>query len=311
MSDLPANALSEFLAANAHRLYPLDPIFNNDTALENTLPPALLLDMRIIATSNMPNNSGTDCTYISKVVTDGTHARFYLSTKTGDSVTDLGCIATIDAANQPGDRIDFQSIDRNPPGGIIFEGFLIVGDTSVLAQMPSVTELSYSDGRLYAGCIHHMTKWAAGIKVGSEILGGVVELVGGAGVEISVDGNTIQISCVGAIPPENGEIVKDSDILDMLEARYGAPITSVNSVKITDGDWKICTKESEGLVAIAADNSITITNTLASACCSQESISYIVDNIAELNERVGLIQSFQNQLDTNLNIISAQLSKLG
>lgn len=313
MADRVLNTLSEFLDANAHRFYPLDPAFGSQTALSSALPPALLLDLRIISTSNLPDNSGTDTTYLSKVVTDGVHARLYLAYKKGgDNPVELGCIATIDAANAPGDRINFQSAEKNPAGGVIFEGFLIVGDATVLQQMPPVTTLDEDTGRLYTGCIQHMTKWAAGLKVGTEILGGVVELVAGAGVELTVLNNTIQISCVGAIPPENNIIVSDIDILNTLQEIYGTPITSINGVSITNGNWKICTKESEGLVVTAwSDNSITITNTLASACCGQESISMIVDNVAELNERVGLIQSFQNQLDTNLNILSAQMTKLG
>jgi hypothetical protein len=59
-----------------------------------------------------------------------------------------------------------------------------------------------------------------------------------------------------------------------------------------------------------ATNSIVITNIKAQACCTADDISVIVDNIGALNERVGVIQSMQTQVDGNLNILSAQLTRL-
>ena len=299
------NVLSEFLSENAHRFYPLDPTFT-EGAVNPTIPPALILDLGIIASPDLPDNNGANTTYLSKVVTDGVTASFYMAAKINGNTIDFGCVAVTGVGALAGTRIDLTPI-RYSDGNvdIIMEGFLVVGDVTVLQQMPPTTILDANTGKIYTGCIQHLTQWVAGIKVGDQLLGGIVNISGGPGVELSVSGNDITIWCTGAIPPDNTAIVSDADIMETLKQQYGAPITSINGVAVGP-DWKIAVSGDLGITT--SQGGITLQSEV---CCGADELGYIVDNIAALNERVGVIQSFQTQLDTNLNILSVQVAKLG
>ena len=199
--------------------------------------------------------------------------------------------------------------------GYVIQGYIIVGDLEyLLPKMPPSITLTYLTGKLYTNCILHMSQWLTGIQIGNETLTGIVNLVAGEGIDIAVNGNTITISCVGAqLPPENQIIVSDPDILTNITETYGVPITSINGVSITEGgEWTLAVKQDEGLT-VSVDNTahcITINNPLAKACCTADQISVLASNIGSLNERVGAIQSFQNQLETGMNILSTQLTRL-
>ena len=305
--------LPEFLNDNAHRAYPFDKSVN-----DNGVPPALILDLGIIATESLPDNSdindNNNVIYISKIVTDGEHIRFYMSAKIGGTTVDFGCVATADITTPAYSRIDLAPVINNAYN-IVFEGFIVLGDLSLLSKLPPVTTLTAAKGRIYTGCIQHMTQWVAGINIDGQILSGIVTLQPGPGVTFDVDEvtNTIKIGCAGAIPPSNAIIVTDADILAELTRLYGTPISKINTVAVTNGDWTISTVDGDGLsVSVNNDaNSITINNDFAKACCSKTDIEYIVNNISALNERIGVVQSFQSQLETNLNILSAQMTKLG
>lgn len=291
---------------NSRRYYPF--------AQSNNVPTGLILDLRLNATDNLPNNDNTsDTTYISHIVTDGVHVRFYMAAKIGSSVVDFGCIATADSSQGVGTRISINYVGED--NGIIFEGFLILGDTSVLQGMIPVTTLDETTGKLNTICINPMTNWIAGINVGGKTYGGVVTLEAGAGVEITptIDGDatTLTITCTGAIPVANTSIVSDQDLYTQITSNYGIPITSINGVPCGEG-WMIVVNETDGL-SVVADNdtkSITINNANAVACCTQDDIQVLVDNISDLNERAGILQSFQTQLETNLNILSAQMARV-
>lgn len=305
--------LPEFLNDNAHRAYPFNASVN-----DNGVPPALILDLGIIATEELPNNSDStdnnNVTYISKIVTDGVHIRFYMSALIGGVPVDFGCVATADASASPYSRIELATV-VNSSYNIIFEGFIVLGDLSLLTKLPPVITLDAAAGRIYTGCIQHMTQWVAGLNVNGQILSGIVTLEAGPGVDFEVDltTNTVKIGCSGAIPPENSIIIDDTTLLREITNLYGTPISTINSVAVNGGDWTISTAEGDGLsVEINNDaHSITITNELAEACCGKEDIEYIVNNISALNERVGILQAFHTQLETNLNSLSAQMTKLG
>lgn len=296
-------------AENAHRSYPFAPVDENGNASINSVPSALLLDVKIIATDNLPDNASTagGSTYISQVVTDGSHIRFYMAMSDGEGTIDFGCVATVSVDSPVGLKTPISYFGND----IVFEGFIITGDTSVTALMPPVINLDKDSGRLNTVCIHHMTGWIAGLKVDGKTYGGLVTLSAGAGVTLSANGNTLTISCSGAIPPDNQSIVNDDQLLQRITDLYGTPISKINGFD-AGGDWTIECKETEGLqVNVNPDtHSITITNLNASACCSQDDIKVLVDNISSLNDRVGILQSFQNQLDIGINTLSAQLTRV-
>lgn len=295
---------------NAHRAFPFDPIDSDNNPTTNNVPDALILDLRLIATDSVPDNTSLESsTYISKIVTDGMQIRFYMSiiTAGSDTPVDCGCIATVDVS----DAIKVVTNVSYAGNGFIFEGKLITGDTTVVRTMPPVIELNRYNGRLNEICIQHMTYWVAGLQVGDKTYGGLVNLEAGPGVTITANGNTLTISCSGAIPPDNTTIIDDQTLLNEVTTLYGTPITKINHTAC-GGDWTISVKASEGLVVTPDANttSIIIENTKAQACCTIDDIETLVTNIGALNERVGVIQSVQTQLDGNLNILSAQLARL-
>lgn len=311
--------LREYYNENAHRYYP----FVNT----NEVPTGLILDFCLISTANLPDNAtseDTSVTYISQLTTDGTQLRVYLAATTADGDIDFGCIATTDVSTPivAGGVLGRRTNIAYAANGYVFQGYIITGDLErLLPLMPASTSLDAITGRLYTNCIMHMTQWVAGIQVGDETLTGVVELVAGPGISLNVSGNTVTVSCTGAtIPPDNAIIVDDDTLRNNLIAAYGQPITSINGVAITPssdgrlfgGGWTIAVKPDEGLVVVADNttHSISITNQFAQACCSSDQIQTLVDNIAQLNERIITVNNFLTQLETNVNIISTQLTRL-
>lgn len=303
--------LLEFLNENAHRYYPFA------TTTGNTVPTALILDLGIIATTNLPNNSGADSTYISKIVTDGTQVRFYFAAKVGNSTVDFGCLATVDVNNTIGTRTNFKYAGQ----GYVLEGFIVTGDLTVTANMPATTTLTYESGRIYTGCIQHMSSWLAGVQIGDQTLSGLVIFKAGAGVTFAVDGNTVTISCTGAeIPPDNQIITTDATLFNYVTEQYGIPITSINGILVgaelpegsTGANWSIsAAPDSDLSININGEtHSITINNLKAVNCCSGDEIATLVDNIGALNDRVGVLSSFVTQVETNLNIMSVQAARL-
>lgn len=300
--------LREYYNENAHRYYP----FVN----ANEVPTGLILDMCLLATPNVPNNATNQdakVTYISQLVSDGTSLRIYLAS----TDQDFGCIAVSDVS-QPlvvGGVIGRRSEICYAANGYVIQGYVITGDLEyLLPRMPPSITLTATTGRLYTNCIMYMTQWLTGFQVGDETLTGLVELVAGDGIALTINGNTVTISCIGAqLPPDNQIIVNDITLLETVTSLYGYPITSINGVSITNGGaWTVAVNQDEGLVVVADNNThtITINNPNAKACCTADDIATLAANIAALNDRVITIQSFQNQLETNVNVMSTQLAAL-
>jgi hypothetical protein len=308
--------LKEFLNENAHRYYPFEST--------NKVPTALILDFGVIATTNLPLNSSSssDSTYISKIVTDGVQIRFYLAARISGVIQDFGCIATVhvEAPSITDGSIGTRTNFSYAGNGFVLEGFIHTGDTTVAQQMAPVTTLDASTGRIYTGCIQHMSNWLSGIQIGDQTLSGVITLVAGAGVDLSVDSSTktIVISCTGAeIPLANQIITSDADLLDQVTTLYGVPISAINGISVSDaqsndGNWELVTRSEDGLAVTVNANtaSITITDINARACCSQDEIAGLVDNIGVLNQRVGIIQTFISGMENNMNTLSAQIARL-
>ena len=318
--------LKEYLNENAHRYYP----FVN----ANSVPTGLILDCCLLASPSLPTNAtstDTNITYISKLTTDGTELRIYLAATINGSVRDFGAVATIDARTTltiggvVGSRINICYTSED----IVFQGYIITGDLeNLLPQMPASISLNETTGKLYTNCILPMTNWVCGIKVGDVTLTGLVTLEAGDGIELypDVTTNSVQIRCIGAkLPLENSIIVDDPTLLGRITELYGIPITSINGVPISGtgltssnhvlsggGDWSIAVTDDEGLIVTADNNThtITIRNPAGdTACCSDDQISLLASNIGALNERVMTIQSFQTQLETNMNIMSTELTR--
>ena len=297
----------EYLNENAHRYYP----FVN----ANEIPTGLILDFCLLATPNVPNNAtdqDTEITYISQVVSDGTSLRIYLATTSYD----FGCVAVSDTS-QPmvvGGVVGRRSEIKYAKDGYVLQGYIITGDLDyLLPKMPPSITLDSTSGRLYTNCILHMSQWLTGFQIGDETLTGLVNIVAGEGIEFSVSGSTVTISCVGAkLPPDNQIIVNDTTLLETITSLYGYPITSINGVDIANGGkWTLAVVQNEGLTVTAdtVDHTITINNPSAKACCTADEISALVSNIGALNERVATVQGFQDQLETNMNILSTQLAR--
>lgn len=293
--------LLEWPNENSHRYYPFDP------PAGNSVPTALILDLGIIATTNLPDNSGESTTYISQIVTDGVHIRFYLAADVSGATIDFGCVAIVDVGAAVGTRTNFKYAGQ----GFVFEGFIVTGDTSVTAQMSATTVLDASSGKLYTGCIQHMSQWLAGVQIGDQTLSGLITLEAGAGVELGVEGNSIIVRCTGTDLPPDTTITSDSELFARLVSTFGAPITQING-KTPDayGNISITSADTKTLLVETSNGVVTLKNLAAESCCSQNDIATLVSNIDSLNERVGVLDQFLNQVQTNLNVLSVQTTRL-
>ena len=334
----------EFLNENANRYYP----FYCPSGVANTVPTALLVDFHAFVSSADLNNTNTTWDtnsegyrvanpdiptttgyglYINKIITDSVTVGVGLGAVVGTTTYDFGTVAIATIDDVLDKIVDFKVVQN----GYVIEGYVVFGDTREALNMQGVTDLDSDYGMLYPGCIQVLTEWLMGIKVGDTTLSGVITLEAGAGVSLNVSGNTISITCCGAeVPVQNTQITTDADILSAITAQYGAPITSINGNTIgsndTPNNWSIAsysgaitsggtTSESPygnslQIEAIASSGIISIRDVNAAACCTQDDIATLLDNLSSLNTRVGLVENAQDQLESDINVVNTQQTRL-
>lgn len=308
--------LKEFLNENANRSYPF--------SVANAVPTALIVDFGAVVSDLVPDNTGDveeNALYINKVVTDGITVGVGLGALIDGTAKDFGTVATISVGQDTNQQVNFKVVSD----GMVIEGFVTFGTTLCAPSMPPVITLDATTGLVYSGCLQKLTEWIMGFKVGDTTLSGVVELVAGPGIEINADQSTgkITITCTGAaVPVGNADIVDDQTLLGEIVSLYGAPITQINGESIVtsggDGAWTIGVVPGDdnpygNTLQVTTDpetSTIEIADTNATACCTQDQINTLVNNIGELNTRVGTLEGLQTQLETNINTVSTQLTRV-
>jgi hypothetical protein len=310
----------EWLNANLSRSYPLADEVGGQT---NTLPCTLLVDCRLIHDCHALYDA-----YISKLEVSEVgwiaSLTFTAVQNDGDSPTEYTAdrLIAVPYDTERNGKISFnQSIGTT---GISIAGSVIIGKATAVAGLPSSNIYTLADTKLSPAVITSISGLCIkAIKVGDELFSGVVELVAGDGIELetSVDEatkvTTINITNTKYSPPEaNQEITGDAALAKRLVALYGPPITSINGVTPDEGNIEISypTASDDGVsLGVVVDNTgvgrLALTLT-PDPCIDKEAITTLIGNLSQLNFRADKLDTGIKELDTAINTIATQMTRL-
>lgn len=304
----------EWLNANLSRAYPLD---DSTGGAEGTLPSSLLVDAKILYDSVEIYDA-----YISHV-----------------SITEVGWTLSIscmyrstDGTEQPAVFNDLVAVpydtERNgvvkfagAVDGVAISGSITVGDATAIAHWSPETDLDISNGRLAVPVLVHMDELCVtAIKVGNTVLSGTVELVAGPGISFTVDEstNTLVIENYNyAIPEGNLDVVDDNSLIDNLVSRYGRPITSINGVapgNLGDISFLVPVTEAEDTdyhIAVDSAGPGTVSLKLhVDPTVDAGVIDSLSEGLEQLNERASRLDTGIKEVDTAINGVATQLTRL-
>lgn len=230
---------TEWLTANLSRAYPLA---DATGGMPGTIPCRLLADAFILIYGDVKEHETT--LYINKVISSSTEVVFYLTGRFGDNYKGFGPVATFDKQCDIGTVKSFE-ISHD---GILVSGKLVAGDLHSGDDIPTALDLTETTGALFPGCYRVAPPGLQGIEVDGIIYTGVVELVAGDGINISVDEQDTHTAIVISVPEytlpdENLVIVDDKTLLREAIEEYGVPVRSLNNFK----------PDEEGNIDIVAD----------------------------------------------------------
>lgn len=311
----------EWLNANLSRSYPLADEVGGQT---NTLPCTLLVDCRLIH----------DCydlydAYISRLEVSevGWTASLTFTAVQNDGDTPAEYTAdrliAVPYDTERNGKVPFnQSIGTT---GISIAGSFTIGKATAVDSLPNSNEYTLADTKLSPAVITSISGLCIkAIKVGDELFSGVVELVAGDGIELetSVDEDT-KVTTINitntkySLPEANQEITDDEGLAERLVAIYGPPITSINGVRPdTNGNIGIVypKAESDGVsYAIITEGigagrlALTLT---PDPCVDKGAITTIIGNLSQLNLRADKLDTGIKELDTAINTVATQMTRL-
>lgn len=300
---------SEWLDANKSRAYPFD---ESCAESPNRVPSPVFTDA-FFRTSGLAGS----VMYVSRVVQGQTSFQVYAATKERE----LGLLADIPYTTPERAQIP---VEISFEDGAYVSGTLVVGDVSEIRRMGAETALTDLDGKFFYGCVREIVdNRVRGIRIGDSVYTGIVNLVPGAGIELSVEeseeGTTILISATDReLPDENKVIISDATLAAEINAMYGSPILKINGVEPDDsGNITLAYPDpsyESGYRPFPGDeNKSTITlddASGASESCTNPLIETIMANIAELNNRSARCIEMLNAIDTANNVMSISLSRL-
>ena len=148
------------------------------------------------------------------------------------------------------------------------------------------------------------------IKVGNQLLTGIINLKGSDGIIISVQNtNCIKISLDAQYVKEQAK-----QYYEDLKAQYSTAITTINNVTPVDGNVNIIGLDCVKVDTVGNQGTITIANNCAKPCCtvSQEAdnIQVAIDKILEQHQILKDYYTNQliviNYMQTNLSTLLAQ-----
>lgn len=289
--------LKEFLDDNSHRCYPFAEV--------SDLPTDLIVDAHLLVT----NNVSADSLVIERVDVTDTHIKITASNNGEDIGTLLACAIP---------TTDYQTVSCklvNDENRIIIEGNITFGLVETLKQKTG----SYSGGKIFEGCVIPVTEWCTGLVINGVLYTGLVSINIGEGLSVNTSGNSIQIYTNNyEIPEANAGIISDDKLIEEITQLYeSTPLRTINGVH-PDDSGNIEIKSGSDTLAISNNSGgITITykdgKTCADAPVEVEDnivaqIEQLFDNLVMLNERAGALDKSVQTLDTNLNVISAQMA---
>lgn len=297
--------LSEFLDDNSHKCYPF--------AEPNELPTDFIVDAKFMVTGNINKNE----LCIDYIELTETHIRIFLGIIKGSSVTSIGRVLTCTKPKNKYEEYSCKLIDNISE--TIIEGFITFGTLDSLPKNKNIISLG-ATGRLFSGCIIPVTEWCTGLKINDQIYTGIVEIVSGNGIEFShmrEDGiDKIFINSTGFERPEDLTIdtLTDKEILEHVAASWGSPIKSISgAVPDAEGNITIAVdKFSTGAIKLEKGMStLTISDTYLDECgVTDQDMERMLNNIVTLNERSSSLETLVQQLETQVNTLSHEVSKI-
>lgn len=303
----------EWLNDNLSKAYPLA---DNTGGSASTLPPSLLVDGVVIAETPGVVSARISSLKVSDTVWSMSLLVTYRNTQQVDTPVNYEDIITVSLDSDKNTVAKFlKSVD-----GKTISGSFTIGCPDAVADWPAITYFLNSDTGLHPSVIHELTDlFLTGIKVGDTVLTGEIELIAGDGIELSVDENTNGIRITNTkYAVDNTIIYDDQSLLDAVVARYGAPIRSISGVlPDADGNINIVVPAEysavDEYVSIAASNSEAGVLTIALAkdpCLNINDIQVAVDNLDALNERAAKLDAGVKALDSALNRLATQMSRM-
>lgn len=311
----------EWLNANLSRSYPLADEVGGQA---NTLPCTLLVDCRLIH----------DCydlydAYISRLEVSEVgwtaSLTFTAVQNEGDTPAEYTAdrLIAVPYDTERNGKVPFnQSIGTT---GISIAGSFTIGKATAVDSLPNSNVYTSADTKLSPAVITSISGLCIkAIKVGDELFSGVVELVAGDGIELetSVDADT-KVTTINitntkySLPEDNLDITTDEDLAERLVDTYGPPITSINWVSPVDGNIDIVyptqSTESDGVSFVVVDDigagrlALTLT---PDPCVDKEAITTLIGNLSQLNLRADKLDTGIKELDTAINTVATQMTRL-
>lgn len=202
--------------------------------------------------------------------------------------------------------------------GVTLSGKFIVGDAQVMERYSGVYELDSSSGELCPSILHDISGlYVSALKVGDVYLTGEVELISGAGIEFSANKETNTLTITNTkYTISGGTITSDDELLEAAVEAFGTPIKKINDKSPdADGNFSFVGSDSnidgQDRIIVSETGNGTITLELQKdPCVDDDAIDKLSTKLGQLNERCSRINSSQLALDTAVNNLATQLTRI-
>ena len=305
----------EWLNANMSKAYPFDDTVGGSP---EALPSDLLVDGLIISES--PNIASA---FVSNVFVGDTGWGLGITVTYRESATETVEVIFNKLIYVPFNAQQFTAVDfDNTVDGYHISGSFTIGNADSIANWPADSSLTSESGELSPAIIHALSgDFIRGIQVGDVTLTGEIELVAGDGIELVVDQDTNSIKIVNTKYQLNDstdlKITGDKELLAAITSQYGTPIRTICGVLPDDGgniDIKVPTDlDGSTFVSVERVNSDAGTIVLGldpNPKLYMSDIEVVVDNLAALNDRASILDAGIKSLDSAINRLATQMTRL-
>ena len=289
--------LTEFFNENMSRQFPLDTAatgISSDGSYR--LPTELLVDACIMA----PASLTASLFHLSRVTYDGQFATAYLGYD-GETIGAMTSFPASSTSQTVYFTLVYDSVEIN--------GSISCGMATPMDQKQGDWEFTLAAGKFSDSCVVPAPEALSGIVVDGVRYTGDVTLVAGENMVITAAdvGGNWELTFTTSLPSLmlNPDAFQTA-VVDRLVADGGYPVSSINTIT-PDNAGNITIKGGDGMTVDTGTYSITVNNQNNTPCCTKSSMDVIIANTDQLNQRVGILRSFQQQLDNRLNMMSSLL----
>ena len=202
--------------------------------------------------------------------------------------------------------------------GVILSGKFIVGDARVMERYSGVYELDSSSGELCPSILHDISGlYVSALKVGDVYLTGEVELISGAGIEFSANEETNTLTITNTkYDIGKSTITNDEQLLEAAVKDFGTPIKKINGeYPDADGNFSFIGSTSslagyDSIIVSETGNGTVTLELKKDPCVDDDTIDTLSTKLEQLNERCSRINSSQLALDTAVNNLATQLTRI-